>query len=358
MLRSAAVRVVERSRRRLVVHAERAGVRPHGSAAAAAMPAGSRVGGRGLSLVHPDNLLANLLGLPRRFREQASQEEVQDLHRLVEANRRRDTVLPELAAPARAAAAGPEARDVFPGTRTEIYHPEQEIADLSRQLGESGNWLQVTQQALEGEREARLTAEAEAQAVRLAEDAKALEARIAAETEARDARRWRDQAQAHAAARLQADTKLAELLTMRPGIRRSWRRSASRCWRTWRPSEPDWPARPGPRGGAARKAELDRQAASIERYTGPVPGAMVRRAWRIGRRVVVDRCPDRGASSAAGLTAGSCGLGTRPRAGRGRTVGGTAHRRAGAARDHANQVLRAGGRRGRGLGCSRRPSAG
>ena len=47
-----------------------------GTAAAAAMPAGSRVGRRGLSLVHPDNLLANLLGLPRRFREQASQEEV------------------------------------------------------------------------------------------------------------------------------------------------------------------------------------------------------------------------------------------------------------------------------------------
>ena len=47
-----------------------------GTAAAAALPAGSRVGRRGLSLVHPDSLLANLLGLPRRFREQASQEEV------------------------------------------------------------------------------------------------------------------------------------------------------------------------------------------------------------------------------------------------------------------------------------------
>ena len=46
-----------------------------GTVAAAALPAGSRVGWRGLSLVHPESLLANLLGLPRRFRQQASQEE-------------------------------------------------------------------------------------------------------------------------------------------------------------------------------------------------------------------------------------------------------------------------------------------
>jgi SAM-dependent methyltransferase len=258
-----------------------------GSAAAAAMPAGSRVGGRGLSLVHPDNLLANLLGLPRRFREQASQEEVQDLHRLVEANRRRDTVLPELAAPARAAAAGPEARDVFPGTRTEIYHPEQEIADLSQQLGESGNWLQVTQQALEGERAARLTAEAEAQAVRLAADAKVLEARIAAETEARDARRWREQAQAQAAARLQADTKLAELLDDEAQHQKKLEDERLALLADVEAERTRLASQIQARAAAleARKAELDRQAASIEAVHRSRAWRMIRRAWRIGRRV-------------------------------------------------------------------------
>ena len=192
-----------------------------GTVAAAALPAGSRVGRRGLSLVHPDSLLANLLGLPRRFREQASQEEVQDLHSVVDANRRGDTVLPELAGPTRAAAAGPEARDVFPRTRTEIYQPEREIADLSRHLAEAGNWLQLAQQAFEAEREARLATAAEAekaQAARLAAEAAAQEARIAAEAEARDARRWREQAQAHAAARLRADTTLTELLQSKTGL--------------------------------------------------------------------------------------------------------------------------------------------
>lgn len=86
-----------------------------GTAAAAALPAGSRVGRRGLSLVHPDNLLANLLGLPRRYRQHASQEETLDLHSVVAANRRGDTLLPMLAAPTRAATADPDARHVFPG---------------------------------------------------------------------------------------------------------------------------------------------------------------------------------------------------------------------------------------------------
>ena len=119
-----------------------------GTAAAAALPAGSRVGHRGLSLVHPDNLLTNLLGLPRRYRQHASQEETLDLHSVVEANRRGDALLPRLAAPTRAAAtADPRARDVFPWTRTEIYHPERQIADLSRQVGRSLAAGRLTQKA-------------------------------------------------------------------------------------------------------------------------------------------------------------------------------------------------------------------
>jgi SAM-dependent methyltransferase len=104
-----------------------------GSASAMALPAESRAGHRGLSLVHPSNLLSNLLGLPRRYREHASREEMLDLNALVEANRRGEAALPSLAAPARAAAAEPGARHVFPWTRNEIYYPEQEIAALSQQ---------------------------------------------------------------------------------------------------------------------------------------------------------------------------------------------------------------------------------
>ena len=224
-----------------------------GSAAAAALPAASRAGRRGLSLVHPDNVLSNLLGLPRRHRQQASDEEMRDLHSLVAANRRGDATPPALAAPARAAAAGSEARDVFPWTRMETHRPEHQIADLSaevadlaRQLAATGDWLHEANEAFEAERQARLSAEAQAASAgdwlkeakqafeaerqaRLAAEAQAAatggwlqqanqafaaerQARLAAEAEARDARRWRDQAQTHAAARLQAENRFAEAL--------------------------------------------------------------------------------------------------------------------------------------------------
>jgi SAM-dependent methyltransferase len=254
-----------------------------GTAAAAALPAGSRVGRRGLSLVHPDSLLANLLGLPRRFREQASQEEVQDLHRVVDANRRGDAVLPKLAGPTRAAAAGPEARDVFPGTRTEIFQPEREIADLLRQLGEAGNWLQVAQQAFEAEREARLATMAEADAARearLTAQAQAQKARIAAEAEARDARRWRDRAQAHAAARLQADMTLSELLQSKTGRQETLEEER-------RVLLADVEAERARREAEAetQRAELDRQAALIDAVRRSRAWRVGRRAWHVGRRV-------------------------------------------------------------------------
>ena len=253
-----------------------------GTAAAVALPAGSRVGRRGLSLVHPDNLLSNLLGLPRRYRQHASQEEGLDLRSVVEANRRGDAVLPPLAAPARAADAGPDARDVFPWTRTEIHHPErqiaelsqeaadlrqeaadlrQEAADLSRQLGETGTWLQAANQAFAAERDAR----------------------FAAETEARDARRWRDRAQARAqtqaAARLQVDTRLAELLAGEAERRQALeeQRRALRANAEAELARSASETRAHAAALDARKAELDAQAASIE---------LVRRSrvWRASRR--------------------------------------------------------------------------
>ncbi len=159
-----------------------------GSAAADALPQPGRADGRGLSLIHPENLLANLLGLPRRFRQDAAAEEAADFRRLVTANLGRDVVPPSLMATARAAASTPEARNVFPWTRTETYQPEQDIADLSRQLGETGDWLAAANAAFVAERERRLGAEA-------------------AE---RDIRPLREQLQAQAAARLHAETKLAD----------------------------------------------------------------------------------------------------------------------------------------------------
>jgi len=137
------------------------------SAAAAALPQESRVGKRGLSVVHPESLLANLLGLPRRYRQDASAEEFNDFRSLVAANLRRDATLPSLAAPARATQAGPHARNVFPWTRIEIGQPDQEFDDLSRQVREVGALLHAAErayasalEALAAERTARQATEA------------------------------------------------------------------------------------------------------------------------------------------------------------------------------------------------------
>lgn len=299
-----------------------------GTAAAAALPVGSRVGQRGLSLVHPDNLLSNLLGLPRRYRQQASQEETSDLHSVIEANRRGATVLPALTAPTRAAAAGADARDVFPWTRMEIHQPEQQIADLgqeaadlrremadlSRQLGEAGNWLQAANTAFAAEREARLAAEAEVltvnqafaaeRGVRFAAEAEAraqAAAQLQAETrlaelleveaerrqaldEARDARRWRDQAmaqaQAQAAARLLLETRLAELQESEAARRQALEveRLALRAYVDAELAQTASEAEASAAALDVRQAELDAQAAAIETVRRS-------RVWRASRRV-------------------------------------------------------------------------
>jgi len=263
-----------------------------GTAAAAALPAGSRVGRRGLALVHPDNLLSNLLGLPRRYRQHASQEEALDLHSVVEANRRGDAVLPALAAPTRAAAAGPDARDVFPWTRTEIYQPERQIADLSqeaadlsqeaadlrretadlsRQLGETGNWLQAANQAFAAEREAR----------------------FAAEAGGRDARRWRDhaqaQAQAQAAARLQVETRLAELLEGEAERRQALEeeRLALRADVEAELARSAGEAQAHAAALDARRAELNAQTASIEVVQRSRVWHASRRAQSISARIAM-----------------------------------------------------------------------
>ena len=164
-----------------------------GSAAAGRLPPESRVDGRGLSVVHPENLLANLLGLARRHRQDAYQEEVQDLRSLIAANLRLQPELPALAAPARAERSAPNARNVFPWTRIEIHQPEQEIADLARELAEA---------------RALLTAAEGAHSAVRAALALEREARSRAETFADSAQK---RTQAQAGARLFAETRLSEM---------------------------------------------------------------------------------------------------------------------------------------------------
>ena len=238
-------------------------VRP-GSAAAAALPAESWAANRGLSLVHPNNLLGNLLGQPRRHRQDAAAEEASDFQALAMANRHGDALLPALAAPARAATMGPEARNVFPWTRMEVHHPEREIAelrqeaadlrqeaaDLSRKLGESGAWLEAANQAFTAERKAR----------------------FATEAKARDAQRHRDQSQAHAAARLQAETRLAGMQKGEAARREALDHElhASRA-------ELD-----GER--QALRAKLDRRSAELDAQAAQIEAVRRSRVWRASRR--------------------------------------------------------------------------
>lgn len=129
-----------------------------GSEASARLPHDALVAGRGLARVHPENLLANLLGLPRRHRHAASVEEVADLRALVAANVEGSTTVPPLSALARADAADPDARDVFPWTRNDIAQPEQDIARLARQVAD-------LTQALSTERTLRQDEETRRQAI-------------------------------------------------------------------------------------------------------------------------------------------------------------------------------------------------
>ena len=182
-----------------------------GSTAAAALPQEALAEGRSLSLVHPENLLANVLGLPRRYRHEASAEEFEDFRSLAAANLRRDAALPSLAAPARAAQAGPQARNVFPWTRTEIFQPEREIDNLARQHREVSELLHAAERAcasayaeLTKERAARLAAEALVREDLETERA----ARHSAETLARSCQ---ERLQRHAAARLFAESRLRDL---------------------------------------------------------------------------------------------------------------------------------------------------
>jgi SAM-dependent methyltransferase len=225
-----------------------------GSAAAALLPAESRAEGRGLAVVHPENLLANLLGLPRRHRAAAAAEEPDDYRSLRAANLRRDAALPPLLAPARAAAAGPGARDVFPWTRTEIWQPEQELAQAGRYL----------RQAEAAYHELRAAHEAEGRALR-------------------------ERLQAVSAARLLAEGRAAELqdaagerLSELMALRRE-NAALREALETAAAAAPPLPAPPRPLAlrAASRVAAAGRRLpATVRRLAGPP----ARLAWRALRR--------------------------------------------------------------------------
>lgn len=107
-----------------------------GSALAARLPQERLAASSGLARIHPRNLLTNVLSLPRRYRLDASEEEFGDFATLQKAYGAGMSSLPPLAAPARAARAAPGDRHVFPWTRLETYHPEQEIAALHAEVAQ------------------------------------------------------------------------------------------------------------------------------------------------------------------------------------------------------------------------------
>ncbi len=239
-----------------------------GSAAAAALPREARVGRRGLSVVHPENLLANLLGLPRRYRLDASAEELGDFRSLVAANLRQDATLPSLAAPARAAQAGPRARNVFPWTRTEIGHPDQELDHLLRRVRELGELLHAAEQAYASALEA-LAAERTA--------------RVATEALARSTQ---ERLQRYAAARLQAEGQLGELraasaLQLQELV--AARRDLAEV-RAAHQAQAEQTAPPGSPGNGPSVADVD-----LDAQRPAVEPAMAERlaVWRAGQRIRV-----------------------------------------------------------------------
>ncbi len=105
-----------------------------GSPATNLMSQNTRVVERGLSLVHPQNFLVNLLCLFRTHRLLAFEEERNDYRALVQAHTSLTKCLPASQAGERAKAAPAGSRDVFPWTRIEIGHPEDDRTQADREL--------------------------------------------------------------------------------------------------------------------------------------------------------------------------------------------------------------------------------
>lgn len=251
-----------------------------GSDAASRLPIASRSEGKGLSRIHPENFLANLLGLPRRHRLQAAQEELQDLRSLVAANMRQDVILPHLAAPARAAVAGPGQPDVFPRTRLDTYNPEEEIAYLSRKLAETGAFLESANNAFMAERARRTELETVVASVQTAQPM--------GDTEHH---RLIQRLQAQSAARMVAETKLADLQAEKASIRRTLANQLDEQRKTMLADQEALAlARQAFDADMAalqrEKAELAQRSVQTDAYAAATDAVRRSRTWRFTRRLL------------------------------------------------------------------------
>ena len=104
------------------------------SRAARLLPTTSRTRGKSLSLVHPENFLSNLLERPRTHGRVAAEEELADRRAVSAADLQSATRLPPLAAISRAMTADPDARNVFPWTRSEVSRHEDEVRQARERL--------------------------------------------------------------------------------------------------------------------------------------------------------------------------------------------------------------------------------
>jgi SAM-dependent methyltransferase len=125
-----------------------------GSEAEGRLPRAVTAGRAPLALVHPLNLLFQVLHSFRTYRRAAAGEEEQDFRTLAAAWLSGSTELPMLAAQARAASM-PEAVDVFPLTRTTVMVPEDEIAVRDAELLRRAEEIASLQQGLADERLSR-----------------------------------------------------------------------------------------------------------------------------------------------------------------------------------------------------------
>ena len=131
-----------------------------GSPAADLMPENARGSECGLSLVHPENFLVNVLCLFRRHRLVAFEEERNDYRALVRAHKGLARCLPASEAVERAKAAPAGSLDVFPWTRVEIGRPEDDRTQAEKALhGEIGRRQEAEEVARVAEEVARIAEE-------------------------------------------------------------------------------------------------------------------------------------------------------------------------------------------------------
>jgi SAM-dependent methyltransferase/regulator of replication initiation timing len=145
-----------------------------GSAAAAAFAAADPPATGCLTRVHPEAWLSSTLNLWRPYRAAARVEEPADLRAVQAAWLSGAAQPPEPTAVARAKAASPESRDVFPYTRTEVADVEAMIAALqlaaTAQAGQSAEH-DTTQAEIETLRQQLAAAQRRAEALSAERDA-------------------------------------------------------------------------------------------------------------------------------------------------------------------------------------------